>query len=115
MFISNLVGKIDAFTTILQLKNNVDFTWGALIKDYLSSVLVLMAPKSGFHFKLYVVAEDNVIGVVLTQEAKRKEHAIPYLIRRLVDAKTRYTFIEKLCLCLFYACTKPRYYLLSSV
>ena len=28
-----------------------------------------------------------------------------YLSRRLVDTETRYTFIEKLCLCLFYACT----------
>jgi hypothetical protein len=31
-----------------------------------------------------------------------------------VDAEIRYTFIEKLCLCLFYACTKCRCYLLSS-
>jgi hypothetical protein len=28
-FISNLVGKIDAFTTILRLKNDAEFTWGA--------------------------------------------------------------------------------------
>jgi hypothetical protein len=28
-----------------------------------------------------------------------------------VDAETRYTFIKKLYLCLFYACTKLRYYL----
>jgi hypothetical protein len=28
-FISNLVGKIDAFTPILRLKNDVDFTWRA--------------------------------------------------------------------------------------
>jgi hypothetical protein len=27
-FISNLVGKVDAFTYILQLMNNIDFTWG---------------------------------------------------------------------------------------
>jgi hypothetical protein len=39
---------------------------------------------------------------------------VTYLSRRLVDAKTRYTFIEKLCLCLFYACIKCRCYLLSS-
>jgi ribonuclease HI len=39
---------------------------------------------------------------------------VTYLSRRLVDAETRYTFIEKLCLCLFYACTKCRCYLLSS-
>jgi hypothetical protein len=31
-----------------------------------------------------------------------------------VDAETRYSIIEKLCLCMFYAFTKLRYYLLSS-
>ncbi len=31
-----------------------------------------------------------------------------------MDAETRYVFIEKLCLCLYYACTKLRHYLLSS-
>jgi ribonuclease HI len=39
---------------------------------------------------------------------------VTYLSQRLVDAETRYTFIEKLCQCLFYACTKCRCYLLSS-
>ena len=34
--------------------------------------------------------------------------------RRLIDVETRYTFIEKLCLSLYYACTKLRHYLLSS-
>jgi hypothetical protein len=37
-----------------------------------------------------------------------------YLSRRLVNAEIGYTFVEKLCLCLFYACTKCRCYLLSS-
>lgn len=31
-----------------------------------------------------------------------------------MEAETRYTFIEKLCLCLFYACIKLKCYLLSS-
>jgi hypothetical protein len=39
---------------------------------------------------------------------------VTYLSRRLVDAETRYTFIEILCLCRFYACTKCLCYLLSS-
>jgi hypothetical protein len=39
---------------------------------------------------------------------------VTYLSRWLVDVETRYTFIERLCLCLFYACTKCRCYLLSS-
>ena len=27
-FIANLLGKVDAFTPILRLKNDADFTWG---------------------------------------------------------------------------------------
>jgi hypothetical protein len=50
----------------------------------------------------------------MTQEIEGKEHVVTYLSQRLVDAETRYTFIEKLCLCLFYKCTKCSCYLLSS-
>ena len=39
---------------------------------------------------------------------------IYYLSRRLVDAETRYSTIEKLCLCLYFSCTKLRHYLLSN-
>jgi hypothetical protein len=120
-FISNLARKIDAFTPILRLKNAVEFTWRVeqqeafdLITKYLSLAPVLKAPQVGVSFKLYIEAEDKVIGAVLTQETKKKEHVVTYLSRRLVDAETRYTFIEKLGLCLFYACTKCRCYLLSS-
>ena len=49
-FISNLSRKIDAFTPILRLKNEAEFTWGAeqqeafeKIKKYLSSPPVLKA------------------------------------------------------------------------
>ena len=34
--------------------------------------------------------------------------------RRLVDAKTRYSPVERLCLCLYFSCTKVRHYLLSA-
>ena len=75
---------------------------------------MLKAPKSGETFRLYVAADDNVIGAILTQDSKGKEHVVTYISRRLVDAETRYTFIEKLCLSLYCACTKLRHYLLSS-
>ena len=95
-FISNLAGKIDAFTPILQLKNDAKFAWGAeqqeafdLIKKYLSSAPVLKAPQVGAPFRLYIAAEDKVIGAVLTQETKGKEHVVTYLSRRLVDACRR--------------------------
>jgi hypothetical protein len=65
-------------------------------------------------FRLYIAVEHKVIEVVLTQEIEGKEHVVTYLSRRLVDAETRYIFIQKLCLCLFYACTNCRCYLLSS-
>jgi len=55
-----------------------------------------------------------VIGGVLTQEDDGKEYVVAYLSRRLLDTESRYVFIEKLCLSLYYACTKFRHYLLSN-
>jgi hypothetical protein len=69
----------------------------------------MKAPMAGIPFQLYIAVEDNVIGAVLTQVTDGKEHIITYLSRRLIDAKTRYSFIEKLCLSLFYACSKLRH------
>jgi hypothetical protein len=37
-FISNLAGKIDAFTPILRLKNDVEFTWGQNSRKHLISL-----------------------------------------------------------------------------
>ena len=87
-FISNLSGKIDAFTPILRLRDETEFTWGAKqqeafdkIKVYLSSPPVLNAPKRGVPFRLYVSAEDKVIGAILTQETEGREYIITYLSR----------------------------------
>jgi hypothetical protein len=80
----------------------------------LTSPPVLQAPKSGVPFRLYIAAEPSLIGVVLTQETDGKEYVVAYESRRLLDAEKRYTFIEKLCLSLYYACAKLRHYLLSS-
>ena len=69
-FISNLFGKIDAFTPNIRLKNEVEFTWGVKqqqafekIKKYLSSPPVLKAHRRGVPFELYLAAEDKVIGL----------------------------------------------------
>jgi hypothetical protein len=75
---------------------------------------VIKAPMVGIPFRLYITAEDAVIGAVLTQVTEVKEHIITYLSRRLIDTKTRYPFIKKLWLSLFYACSKLWHYLLSS-
>ena len=49
-----------------------------------------------------MAAEDKIIVAVLTQETEDKEYVITYISRRLIDAETRYTLTEKLCLSLLY-------------
>ena len=55
-----------------------------------------------------------MIGSALMQEFEGKEWVVFYLSRRLLDLETRYSAIEKLCLCLYFSCTKLRHYLLSA-
>ena len=53
--------------------------------------------------------------MVLAQEDGRKEYIIAYVSRRLLDTESsRSVFVVRLCLSLYYACTKFRHYLLSS-
>jgi hypothetical protein len=55
-----------------------------------------------------------VIGAVLMQIMEGKEYIITDLSWCLINAEARYSFIAKLYLSLFYACSKLRQYLLSS-
>jgi hypothetical protein len=82
--------------------------------EYLTNSPVLKAPKIGQSFRLYMSAQEHVIGAALTQENDGKEAIIAYVSQKLLDAETRYVFVEKLCLSLYYACTKFRPYILSS-
>jgi hypothetical protein len=89
-------GKLITFTPILRLKDETKFTWGTKqqasfdqIKHYLSTPPVLRAPKSGEPFQLYITAQEDVIGDVLMQEFRAKDHIITYVSRRLLGAKTR--------------------------
>jgi hypothetical protein len=52
---------------------------------------------------------DAVIGAVLMQVTEGKEHIVTYQ-----NTETRYSFIKRLCLSLFYACSKLRHYWLAS-
>jgi len=120
-FISNLSGKICAFSPLLMLKADQEFVWReeqqlALdeIKNYLTSPPVLIPPQQGKPFRLYLSTDGMVVGSALIQEFEGKEHVIYYLSRKLVDAETRYSAIEKLCLCLYFSSIKLRHYLLSA-
>jgi hypothetical protein len=84
------------------------------IKEYLTRPPVLQAPRTRLAFRLYVVACDKVLGAVLTRDVTCREGVIAYLSIRMLDAEARYTHMERLCLALYYACSKLRQYLLSS-
>jgi len=103
------------------LKADQEFVWGkeqqlALyeIKSYLVNPPVLIPPQQGKPFRLYLSTDGLVIGSALIQEFEGKERVIYYLSRRLIDAETRYSAVEKLCLCLYFSCIQLRHYLLSA-
>ena len=75
---------------------------------------VLVPPQQGKPFKLYISADDQTIGSALIQEFEGKERVVFYLSRGLLDLETRYSPTKKLCLCLYFSCTKLRHYLLST-
>ncbi|XP_016192697.1 uncharacterized protein LOC107633603 [Arachis ipaensis] len=66
--------------------------------------------------KLYIAASMNTIGCMLAQDDENgHERAIYYLSRVLTDIETRYSPIEKLCLSLYYACTKLKCYMVAKL
>jgi hypothetical protein len=61
-----------------------------------------------------VAADTQTIGSALIQEFEGKERIVAYLSRKLFDTETRYSAAEKLCLCVYYLCTKFWHYLLKA-
>jgi hypothetical protein len=105
----------------LKLKNDQEFRWGDVqqkafeeIKEYMKHPPVLVPPQQGKPYKLYISVDDKTIRLALIQEFEGKERVVFYLSRRLLDLETRYSPTEKLCLCLYFSCTKLRHYLLSA-
>jgi hypothetical protein len=57
-------------------------------------------------FYIYLSVVDTSITLVVVQVYDDKEKVVLYLSRRMLETETRYHEIEKLCLCLFFTCTK---------
>nr|KYP60887.1 Transposon Ty3-G Gag-Pol polyprotein [Cajanus cajan] len=118
-FISNLSGKTKVFSPLLRLKKEQEFRWNEEhqkafdeIKVYLAHPPVLAPLSKGKKLKLYISASDSTIAGMLAQDDDNGiERVIYYLSRMLVGAETRYTPLEKLCLSLYVACTKLKYYI----
>ena len=82
------------------------------IKGYLSKPPVLVTPQQDRPFFVYLSVGDTSMASVLVQKHDDQESVVFYLSRRMLDAETRYPEIEKLCLCLFFTCTKLHHILL---
>jgi hypothetical protein len=65
----------------------------------------VMSSKGRELFKMYIGAQEWVIGAVLLQEEDGKEFPVAYVSRCLLDAETRYVFHGEILLifilCLF--------------
>jgi len=118
-FISNLSGRAQAFSPLLRLKKEDVFKWEPEhqkafeeIKSYLTNPPILSPLLKDRRMKLYIAASEGTIGSMLAQEDENGvERAIYYLSRVLNDVETRYHPREKLCLCLYFSCTKFKHYI----
>jgi hypothetical protein len=120
-FISNLSGWIEPFMDLVKIKADEEFRWGVEqqqafkeIKEYLARPPVLVPPQQDRSFYIYLSVGDTSIASIVVQVYDSKEKVVFYLSRRMLDTETRYHKIEKLCLCLFFTCTKLRHILLSA-
>jgi len=82
------------------------------IKSYLINPPILLPLLKNRVMKLYIEESEFTIGSMLAHEDENGvEIVIYYLSRVLKDVETRYHPIEKLCLCLYFSCTKLKQYI----
>ncbi|XP_050374551.1 uncharacterized protein LOC126792105 [Argentina anserina] len=110
--------KAKAVLDALAPRNKKELQTFDKIKEYLTHPPVLRPPQPGIPLKLYISASPYSIVGLLAQDGdgeggKKIEHAVYYLSRTLLEAKTRYLPIEWLCLALYFAGTKLRHYMMS--
>ena len=74
-----------------------------------------MPPKGDKPLNLYITAAKDSLGAFLVQDNEEgKEQAVYYLSRFLNSSECKYLAVEKLCLALYFAAMKLRYYFLPT-
>jgi hypothetical protein len=73
---------------------------------------VLVPPQRGRPFYIYLSVGNTSIASAVVQVYDSEEKVVFFLSRRILDTKTRYHEMEKLCLYLFFTCKKLRHILL---
>ena len=81
------------------------------IKECLLSPPVLAPPTPGWPLLLYLSVSDIALGCMLAQlDDSRKERAIYYLSKRMLECECKYIMIEHLCLALVWATRRLGHY-----
>ena len=69
-----------------------------------------MKPEDKEPLSLYLAVSGNAVSAVLVKEHEGHQHPIYYVSKSLLDAESRYSYLEKLILALIMASTKLRHY-----
>jgi hypothetical protein len=98
---------------LVRLKHNEEFKWGGgarqreafeRIKEYLSTPLVLKAPQIGKAVRLYVAAQEHVVGAVSMQDDGGKGHPVgTSSLRNFCLLYTTHVLNSSIIFCLVYA------------
>ena len=84
------------------------------IKECLLSPPILVPPILGHPLLLYLSVSDMALGCMLAQlDDSRKERAIYYMSKRMLEYEYRYIMIECLCLALVWATRRLKHYVIE--
>ena len=84
-----------------------------MLKEYLGKLMLLSKPIDGESLFLYLaVLEYTILGALIREEEK-VQWPVYYISKQLIDARTRYSEMEKLVLALVIASQKLRPYFYS--
>lgn len=100
-FISRSLDRCHRFFKVLKGRNN--FEWivefeAALkeMKSYLGSLPLLVKWKEKDILLLYLSVLESIVGFILVRNEKRDQNMIFSISKVLQDAKSKYTYLEKL-------------------
>ena len=80
------------------------------LKEHLGRPPLLSKPIEGKKLYLYLVVFEEVVSVALVREEEKVQWPVYYVSKRLLDAETRYSELEKLALALVVVSRKLRIY-----
>ena len=114
-FISKATDKCLPFFE--SLKGNKRFLWNDkceqafnALKEYLGKPPLLVKLVEGEPFFLYLAVSEYAISGALIREEEKVQWPVYYITKRLIDAETRFSEMEKLALALVIASRKLRPY-----